>query len=109
MSGDLSLCRKFGTTTALYHQMSYNNRQQLYDIRLGTGGATNLGDVATKNRGQLGIYYGTNPAAYGNDGTNNNGNVYRIDHVVPLDDNFQRWTDSVSYYHYDALNRLTSA
>ena len=100
---------KFGTTpTPLYHQMSYNNRQQLYDIRLGTSGAANLGDPATKNRGLLEIYYGTNPVAYGNDGTNNNGNVYRLDHVVPLDDNFQRFTDSVSYYHYDELNRIIS-
>ena len=56
----------------------------------------------------MGIFYGTNPLAYGNDGTNNNGNVYRIDHVVPLDDNLAQWADSVSYYNYDALNRIIS-
>ncbi len=104
------LSEHFGTPNqpaGLYHRLSYNNRQQLYDIRLGTS-VTDNGAPATWNRGDLRLYYGTNPNAFGNDGTNNNGNVWRAEHVVPLDDAVNNYVDSVSYYSYDELNRLTS-
>ncbi len=98
---------QFGTNALLYHRQSYNNRLQLYSVRLGTG-ITDDGSNLTRNRGELRLYYGTNPAAFGDDCTNNNGNVWRAEHLAPLDDSVNSWVDSVSYYGYDELNRLTA-
>ncbi len=93
---------QFGTNTPLYHNRHFNNRGQLYDVRLGTNG----GDEWTWNRGALRIY---NNASYivGNGGTNNNGNVYRVDHFVPLNDAASSWFMPVDYYGFDELNRIT--
>jgi RHS repeat-associated protein len=52
------------------------------------------------------MFYDSN-FAYGNGGTNNNGNVYRMDHFVPEDDNASTWSMSLDYYGYDELNRIT--
>jgi RHS repeat-associated protein len=101
------LSEHFGTSSALYHRKHYNNRHQLYDIRLGTGTVDNLNDPATKNRGALHLFYNT-AYAFGDGAAGNNGNVYRADHVVPLDESVSNWVDSVSYYSYDDLNRLTA-
>jgi RHS repeat-associated protein len=91
-----------GMTTSLYHNKHYNNRQQMYDIRLGT----NEADEWTWNRGALRMFYDSN-FAYGNGGTNNNGNVYRLDHFVPTNDSASEWAMSLDYYGYDELNRIT--
>lgn len=93
---------QFGTQTPLYHNRHYNNLGQLYDVRLGTNG----GDEWTWNRGALRIYYGAN-SAVGNGGTLNNGNVYREDHFIPLNDAVTSWFMPVEWYGYDELNRVT--
>lgn len=93
---------QFGTGTPLYHNRHFNNRGQLYDVRLGTNG----GDEWTWNRGALRIF---NNLSYnvGNGGTANNGNVYRVDHFVPLNDAASAWFMPVDYYGFDELNRIT--
>ncbi len=96
---------RFGTTTNLYHRMHYNNRQQMYDIRLGTGSADDWSS-ATWNRGAIRLFYDSN-FAFGNGGTNNNGNVYRMDHFVPTNESATTYAMSLDYYQYDALNRIT--
>ncbi len=93
---------QFGTQTPLYHNRHYNNLGQLYDVRLGTNG----GDEWSWNRGALRIFYGAN-SAVGNGGTLNNGNVYREDHFIPLNDAVTSWFMPVEYYGYDELNRVT--
>ena len=97
----------FGTQQqSLYHRRRYNNRFQLYDVRLGTG-ATDDGSNATFNRGLLRMYYASN-YAYGDGGLNNNGNLYRMDHFVPGNDSISTWTMAIDYYGYDDLNRITA-
>ncbi len=113
----------FGTNTALYQRKHYNRRGQLFDIRLGTDSSSSW-DVedpqvwqwanGSWNRGALRLFYspnlndysGPNPAQ-----TDNNGNIYRMDHFVPnaLDGsgNITSWVMSVDAYTYDELNRLT--
>ena len=97
----------FGTTpTPLYHRMTFNSRQQMDNIRLGTGAVDNFGATDNWNRGELRMYYNSDsmPAS----GANNNGNLYRAEHVIPMDDNIDQHANSVSYYNYDSLNRLKS-
>lgn len=94
----------FGTSTNLYHHLSYTSRGHLYDVRVGTG-SVNDGSNASWNRGALRIYYSSN-YVYGNGGANNNGNVYRLDHFIPLDANVSQWVMSVDYYGYDDFNRI---
>ncbi len=67
----------FGMQAAtLYHNLHYNNRQQLVDIRVGDSST----DEWNWSRGALVFYYGTtardgwNPFA---NSTDNNGNVLR--------------------------------
>lgn len=93
---------QFGTTTPLYHNRHFNNRGQLYDVRLGTNGS----DEWTWNRGALRIYNNAN-STVGNGGTLNNGNVYRVDHFVPLNDAVTAWFMPVDFYGFDELNRIT--
>lgn len=47
-------------TTPLYPNLHYNNRQQLYDVRLGTGSNDGQGQEWTWNRGAIQILYGSN-------------------------------------------------
>src|SRR5262245_7627317 len=110
---------QFGTTMPLYHRRHYNNRGQLFDIRLGTDpnpayDSDDLnawaGAAGSWNRGALRLYYSTLDGChvYGNGGTNNNGNVLRMDHHIPLDDAVNNFVASIDRYDYDCLNRLKS-
>ncbi|HKQ75463.1 MAG TPA: RHS repeat-associated core domain-containing protein [Blastocatellia bacterium] len=96
-----------GTGSQLYHNLHYNNRLQLYDARLGTGsGIDGQTTEWTWNRGALRMYYSSN-WAYGDGGLNNNGNLYRMDHYVPLNESGGDWVMTEDYYGYDALNRVS--
>jgi len=110
---------QFGTNIPLYHRRHYNNRGQLFDIRLGTDpnpayDSDDLnawaGAAGSWNRGALRLYYSTLDGChvYGNGGTNNNGNVLRMDHHIPLDDAVSNFVASIDRYDYDSLNRLKS-
>jgi RHS repeat-associated protein len=97
----------FGMQAAtLYHNLHYNNRQQLVDIRVGDSST----DEWNWSRGALVFYYGTtardawNPFANSAD---NNGNVLRQLHYVPLSGG-GNVIPQLDDYNYDALNRITS-
>ncbi len=97
----------FGMQAAtLYHNLHYNNRQQLVDIRVGDSST----DEWNWTRGALVFYYGTtardawNPFANSAD---NNGNVLRQLHYVPLSGG-GNVIPQLDDYNYDALNRVTS-
>jgi RHS repeat-associated protein len=92
---------RWGTLTPLYHNRHYNNRLQPYDIRLGTEAA----DLWTWNRGALRLFYDAN-YAYGDGDFANNGNLYRIDHFMPLEESARNWVMSTAWYGYDRLNRI---
>jgi RHS repeat-associated protein len=111
---------QFGTTIPLYHRRHYNNRGQLFDIRLGTDPnplyesddlSAWQNAAGSWNRGALKLYYSTLDGChvYGNSGTNNNGNPLRMDHHIPLDDAVSNFVASIDKYDYDPLNRLKSA
>ena len=103
----------FGTTTALYHRMNYNVRQQMFGVRVGTYSGTQYDDDPLQayynqgsswDRGMLISHYGSTGAtsdfsSWGTSGTNNNGNVLRGHHFIP-------GGIYVSDYEYDGLNRL---
>jgi RHS repeat-associated protein len=109
---------QFGTQTPLYHKLHYNVRGQVYDVRLST--ISWASDQWAWNRGALINFYST--ADYSADnatralsGTDNNGNVRRSYHFVPLDDASAYGSSAngaYAYYYedynYDSLNRLTS-
>jgi RHS repeat-associated protein len=100
---------QFGTQTSLYHKLHYNQRGQLFDIRLSSYSlAANEWDW---NRGALVSYYSSNYSWGGNStgsGLDNNGNVTREQHWTPTaDPNSYSYTQDT--YSYDSLNRLTSA
>ncbi|HWQ31399.1 MAG TPA: RHS repeat-associated core domain-containing protein [Blastocatellia bacterium] len=113
----------FGTTQPLYQRKHYNQRGQLFDIRLGTDSnpildSTNPADWqyanGSWNRGAIRLYYsaslndysGANPQQ-----ADNNGNVYRMDHFVPTavdaSHNITNWVLGADTYEYDELNRIT--
>ena len=76
---------RFGTTTALYHNLHYTSRQQLGENRLGTSST----DANTWNRGGLINYYSNQARTAYNQWLNtldNNGNVTRVQHFVPMAD-----------------------
>jgi len=111
---------QFGTAIPLYHRRHYNNLGQLFDIRLGTdpNPAYDSDDLnawqnaaGSWNRGALRLYYSTLNGChvYGNGGTNNNGNLLRMDHYIPLDDATSNFVASIDRYDYDPLNRVKSA
>ena len=114
---------EWGTNTALFLRQHYNQRGQLFDVRLGTSSDTGL-DVEDPlvwrwanggwNRGALRMYNSTNLNDY--DSANpvqgdNNGNIQRAEHFVPnaLDGsgNITSWVMGTDNYLYDELNRLT--
>jgi RHS repeat-associated protein len=102
-SGALSR-EQFGTTTPLYHKLFYNSRGQLFDTRL-----SSVNDTWDWNRGRLILYYSSNHA-WGQSGTDNNGNVRFAENWIPpanatLDQADTLFEDA---YAYDSLNRLTS-
>ncbi|MGE0887065.1 MAG: RHS repeat domain-containing protein [Blastocatellales bacterium] len=90
----------------LYHNLHYNNRQQLVDIRVG-GSST---DEWNWSRGALISYYGTaardawDPFKNSPD---NNGNVLRQLHYVPLSGGGYV-LPQLDDYTYDELNRIKS-
>ncbi len=101
---------RFGTTTALYHNLHYNNRQQLVENRLGTDSSS----TTTWNRGALINYYSNQARTANNQwlkASDNNGNVSRVQHFVPTADvpdpinNYA--VPMIDDYDYDALNRIT--
>ena len=89
-----------------YHNLHYNNRLQLVDIRLGDSST----DEYTWTRGALVFYYGTaardafDPFANSAD---NNGNVLRQVNYVPLSGG-GNVIPQLDDYAYDALNRVAS-
>ena len=101
--GSLSI-ERFGTQTALYHKRQHNIRGQLWDVRVATGADAG----GSWNRGALQFFYEGN-YGYGTSGPDNNGNVLRSKHYVPLDESSSTWAIHEQNYAYDALNRITSA
>ncbi|HYE72446.1 MAG TPA: RHS repeat domain-containing protein, partial [Blastocatellia bacterium] len=95
---------KFQTFTHTFHNIQYNSRQQITDIRVGTGG-DGLGATNTWNRGNLRFFYDSAP--FGGPGGDNNGNIYRMDHLMPSNEAATQWSASLDYYNYDSLNRIT--
>ena len=93
----------FGTQTPLYHKLQYNIRGQLWDVRVATGSDVN----GSWNRGCLQFFY-ESTLTHGASGPDNNGNVLKSSHYVPLDDQTNTWAIPHQLYTYDALNRLTS-
>jgi YD repeat-containing protein len=93
---------RFGTNTPLYHNLHYNVRGQLNDIRLSTAA-----DEWSWNRGMIVNHYGSNDYAnWGASGADNNGNVLRSHHYVPDNDQISGWSLNYQDYTYDTLNRL---
>src|SRR5262249_39914688 len=93
--------------TNLYHNLHYNNRFQLVDIRLGDSST----DEYSYNRGALVFYYGTNARNQFNpfaDSPDNNGNVLRQINYVPLADGGTVIPQLDDYRYDDPLNRITS-
>lgn len=93
----------FGTQTPLYHKLQYNIRGQLWDVRVSTGADVN----GSWNRGCLQFFY-ESTLTHGASGPDNNGNVLKSSHYVPLDETASTWSIPHQLYTYDALNRLTS-
>ena len=94
----------FGTTTPLYHKSLYNIRGQLFDTRL-----SSVNDLWDWNRGRLIFYYSGNHA-WGQSGTDNNGNVRFAETWIPPENATLDQVDMLieDIYSYDSLNRLTS-
>ena len=93
----------FGTQMPLYHKLQYNIRGQLWDVRVSTGPDVN----GSWNRGALQFFY-ESTYTHGASGPDNNGNVLKTNHYVPLDEQSATWTIHDQFYSYDALNRLSS-
>jgi RHS repeat-associated protein len=94
---------RFGTQTPLYHKLQYNIRGQLWDVRVATGSDVN----GSWNRGALQMFY-ESTYTHGASGPDNNGNVVKTNHYVPLDDSSSTWAIHDQLYSYDSLNRLAS-
>ena len=90
---------KFGTDTPLYHKQQYNERGQLWDMRLST--VPFATDPANGDRGAIVNYYSNNFVP-GGTGADNNGNLLRQETYIPGSSSFQ------DNFSYDKLNRLTS-
>jgi RHS repeat-associated protein len=86
---------QYGTATAVYNKLGYNNRGQLTDIRVSTSGSD-----TSFNRGKIINDYGT---------TNNNGNLKQQTVYVPNSDTNDNPTSWYQQYSYDSMNRLTQA
>ncbi len=93
----------FGTQMPLYHKLQYNIRGQLWDVRVATGSDVN----GSWNRGCLQFFY-ESTLTHGASGPDNNGNVLKSSHYVPLDDQTNTWAIPHQLYTYDSVNRLTS-
>src|SRR4029077_11263844 len=71
---------KFGTDTPLYHKQRFNQRGQLWDMRLST--ISFAGDQANGDRGAIVNYYSDNFAQGGSNAANN-GNLLRQEVYIP--------------------------
>ncbi|HEV8589215.1 MAG TPA: discoidin domain-containing protein, partial [Pyrinomonadaceae bacterium] len=94
---------QFGTQTPLYHKLQYNVRGQLWDVRVSTAPDVN----GSWNRGCLQFFY-DNSGGFGTSGPENNGNVLKSWHYIPLDEQTSTWAIQRDSYTYDSLNRITS-
>jgi YD repeat-containing protein len=92
----------FGTATPLYHKRKYNERGQVYDVRL-----SNVNDDWNWNRGALVNWYSSN-GIHGGSGADNNGNVLIARHHAPGNDQYVNSSMSEDHYTYDSLNRIAS-
>jgi RHS repeat-associated protein len=90
---------QFGTDTAVYNKLTYNVRQQLSEIRVGTT-ANDTG----WNRGALINHY--SDQTWAGSGTDNNGTLKKQDVYIPNDDAITGYSLTTQFYSYDALNRL---
>ena len=90
---------KFGTETPLYHKQRFNQRGQLWDMRLST--VPFITEPENGDRGAIVNYY-SNPFVMGGSSADNNGNLLRQEVYVPGGGYFQ------DRFTYDSLNRLTS-
>ena len=88
---------QYGTLTPLYHKLRYNVRGQLSDVRLSTQPRSQ--SETDWNRGCLAFSYST-----GQSGTDNNGNLHRVETYAPMMDG--GYYQAVDLYSYDDLNRL---
>lgn len=93
----------FGTQTELYHKLQYNPRGQLWDVRVSTGADIN----GSWNRGCLQFFYDVS-YGYGTTGPDNNGNVLKTKHYVPMDEQSNAWAIHDQSYTYDSVNRISS-
>ena len=100
--GSLTM-ERFGTQTPLYHKLQYNVRGQLWDVRVATGSDVN----GSWNRGCLQMFY-ESTYTHGASGPDNNGNVLKTNHYVPMDESSSTWAIHDQFYSYDSLNRITS-
>src|SRR6185312_5623527 len=89
---------KFGTDIPLYHKQRYNQRGQLWDMRLSTVAFTS--DPANGDRGAIVNHY-SNAYTQGGSGSDNNGNLLRQEVYIPGNGFFQ------DNFDYDSLNRLS--
>jgi RHS repeat-associated protein len=92
---------QFGTATPLYNKRHYNNREQLYDMRLST-----VNDDSNWNRGAIINYYSLANYGFGTTGSDTNGNLYVQQHWIPTDDQMSSYTMHQQNYSYDSLNRI---
>jgi RHS repeat-associated protein len=97
---------QFGTATALFHKLFYNNRGQLAEIRVGTSytGPTDTGS----QRGAIINHYSAQCAGAcspTSSMTDNNGNLRQQEHWIPNSSGTMQ-AQYVQTYDYDALNRL---
>lgn len=103
-AGSRMLEEKYGKQTSLFHKLQYNQRGQLYDVRLST--LSRAQSVTDWDRGCLAFYYSWNNQAWGASGTDNSGNVTKAEIYVPnADGSYNMLQDQ---YSYDSLNRLQS-
>jgi RHS repeat-associated protein len=100
--GSLTM-ERFGTQTQLYHKLQYNVRGQLWDVRVSTDPDVN----GSWNRGALQMFY-ESTYTHGASGPENNGNVLKTNHYVPMDESSSTWAIHDQFYGYDSLNRITS-
>jgi RHS repeat-associated protein len=94
---------QFGTQTSLYHKLQYNVRGQLWDVRVSTAPDVN----GSWNRGCLQFFYDS-AGGFGTSGPDNNGNVLKSWHYIPMDEQYSGWAIQRDSYSYDSLNRIAS-
>src|SRR5438128_1449703 len=94
---------QFGMQPPLYHKLQYNVRGQLWDVRVSTAPDVN----GSWNRGCLQFFY-DNSGGFGTSGPENNGNVLKSWHYIPMDEQYNGWAIQRDSYSYDSLNRITS-